>query len=475
MYTVVLAVLLFILPSVTQAATLSFSPANASVSTGATVTETIVVSSTNQALNAVSGTIFFPSDLLQVVSVSKVNSILSLWVQEPAFSNANGTITFAGIVPNPGYTGSRGQVISIQFRGKKVGTAEVTFTSASEVLANDGNGTNILTATPSATVTVTAAQPQTEPTPPSSSQKGDLTARITSSTHPDETQWYKLSHVVFDWTNAQGVTAVRLGYDKNAEGKPEVLYSDPISHKELDLTDGIWYFHVQEKDSGGWGPVSTHKIQIDTVPPLPFTLAFLNGTTTVQFGNTIAIQFTAADELSGIDHYGLAIDGKESTVSAEEGGRPYAISGDTGTHVLLVRAYDKAGNITTAEGTFSVVGDAPSSSPLFGFGWLALNYFSLVLVILSILGTLLFGVWYIRVHFSAYRRRLSRELGLTHTHVHKEFDNLKQAITEELLKLEHAKSARALTREEERLIARFKKLLDQSEQEIERDIENIPR
>jgi hypothetical protein len=37
------------------------------------------------------------------------------------------------------------------------------------------------------------------------------------------------------------------------------------------------------------------------------------------------------------------------------------------------------------------------------------------------------------------------------------------------------KSARALTREEERLINRFKKLLDQSEQEIEKDIESIPR
>lgn len=463
-------------PSVVQAATLDFSPIHTNASVGTTFTETIFVSSTNQAINAISGTISFPPELLQVISVSKANSLLSLWVQDPTFSNADGTISFSGIVPNPGFIGSPGRVFSIQFRAKKSGTAAIVFSASSQVLANDGNGTDILDDTNAASITLTAStQTPVSPSAPTTAST-DLLARITSSSHPDETHWYALPHAVFDWTNAQGVSAIRLGYDTTAGGKPTVLYSDPISHKELDLTDGIWYFYVQEKDSSGWGPISTYRVQTDTIAPLPFGVTFLNGTTTTKVGSTIAIQFTTRDELSGIDQYHVVIDGKETTVGAEEGSKPYAITGDIGTHTLLVRAYDKAGNVTTTvEEKFSIVGEEVEKVSLFSFGWLALNYLSFVLVALAILGTLLFGAWYIKTHFSAYRRRLNHQLGITEAHIHKKFDTLKDAITDEVLKLEKVKSARELTREEEVLIARFKKLLEQSEQEIEKEIEEIPR
>ena len=373
---------LFLLPSAAFAATLSFTPANTSVSVGATITETVWVSSTDQAMNAISGAISFPANLLQVVSVSTSNSVLTLWVQNPSFSNTDGTVTFSGVVPNPGYTGGSGRTVSIQFRGKKEGTATVAFSSSSQVLANDGNGTDILTNTSPATLTVvpsSAAAPV--PTAPATTNT-DLLAHITSSSHPDQTQWYSLSHAIFDWTNAQGVSAVRLGYDQNAEGTPIVLYTEPISHKELDLTDGIWYFHVQEKGfDGSWGPVASYRVQIDTVPPHPFTVAFPQGTTT-QSGSSISALFTAVDELSGIDHYQVAVDGKEFTVTADEGSQPYVVSAAPGAHMLLVQAYDKAGNVTTANGRFFITGGtAPSSSfDFFMFGWLAINYISLFLI-----------------------------------------------------------------------------------------------
>lgn len=469
-----LAFAVFLLPHTSLAAILSFTPVNTSVQVGDSFTVVVRVSSSDQAMNAVSGTLSFSTDLLRVSSVSKTNSVLTLWVQDPSFSNANGTIDFSGVVPNPGYTGTGGQVLSMIFVAKKTGTATLTFSSSS-VLANDGNGTNILTSANPTSVFITQTRAQPTPTP-SKPLDAVLLARITSSTHPDQTKWYKLSHAVFDWTNAQGVSAVRLGYDENASGKPSVLYSDPISHKELDLADSIWYFYVQQRGLSGWGPVSTYRVQTDTVPPDPFTVTFLNGTTTTKVGSTIAIQFATQDALSGIDYYQVVIDGKELIVGAEEGSKPYAISGNLGTHTLSVRAYDKAGNMTgTKEERFLVIGEEVAQNTLFSFGWLAVNYVSLILIALAILGTLLFGAWYIHTHFSAYRRKLRHQLGLTHTHIHKEFDNLRNAITEELLKLEQVKSERALTREEERLINRLKKLLDQSEREIESDIENIPR
>ena len=448
---------LFVLPSIASAASLDISPSNITTNVGGTVTETVFVSSADQAMNAVSGTISFPADLVQVVSISKANSVLSLWVQDPTFSNTDGTISFSGVVPNPGYIGSYGEIFSIKFRGKHSGTANVIFKpSLSEVLANDGNGTDILNKTGAASISVNAAAPSQ----PSSQTTEDLTAHITSSTHPDQTQWYKLPHAVFDWTNSQGVSAVRIGYDRDADGKPNVLYSTPISHKELDFADGIWYLHVQERNSNGWGPIASYRVQVDTVSPLPFSITFAYSTTTES--GTVAAQFTATDELSGIDHYQVSVDGNDFSVTADEGNRQYTLSASSGAHMLLVSAYDKAGNVTTENNRFAIAKNEMPREPfdLFAFGWLAVNYISIFLIAFAVGSTILFALWYGRVHISAYHHRLNRRLGIARNNVHKESDELREAITEEIFTLENMKSQRPLTREEERIAARFKKLLD---------------
>jgi hypothetical protein len=142
----ILAILLFILAAVpigAVAANLGFSPSTLTRTVGGTFSVSVYVSSPDKAMNAASGVVSFPIDKLEVVSVSKMNSVMNLWVQEPTFSNTKGTINFEGIALNPGYTGSRGTVIAVTFRTKSAGVANITFSSGS-VLANDGVGTNIL-------------------------------------------------------------------------------------------------------------------------------------------------------------------------------------------------------------------------------------------------------------------------------------------------------------------------------------------
>lgn len=103
----------------------------------------IMVSSPRQSINAISGVMLFPTDKLQVTSVSKIGSVLSLWVQEPSFSNSQGQVVFEGVVPNPGFSESNGRVLAVNF--KVVGTGEALIRLASgSLLANDGYGTNIL-------------------------------------------------------------------------------------------------------------------------------------------------------------------------------------------------------------------------------------------------------------------------------------------------------------------------------------------
>lgn len=149
------------------AASLRLSPASGSYASTRTFTVSVLVSSSDQAINAVSGRITFPTDVLQVVSVSKIGSVISFWVSEPSYSNNSGEVRFEGIVPNPGYTGSGGKIISITFRARTPGNALVRLGSAA-VLANDGNGTNVLTDLGHAEFTVTEAPvPEPEPLAPS--------------------------------------------------------------------------------------------------------------------------------------------------------------------------------------------------------------------------------------------------------------------------------------------------------------------
>lgn len=160
LFPVILFSILFF-PGGVFADTLSISPAAGIYSKGQTFSVRITVTS-GQAVNAVSAALTFPTDKLQVASVSKIGSILNLWVEEPSFSNTNGTVSLEGVVPNPGFAGSNGSVLTINFRAVGDGVANLRFASGS-LLANDGYGTNILRNRGTASYTINPASPAPEP------------------------------------------------------------------------------------------------------------------------------------------------------------------------------------------------------------------------------------------------------------------------------------------------------------------------
>ena len=136
--------LVFLVAPLAEAASLYVSPSSGNYGIGDSFTVGVYTNSSDQALNAVSGTLSFPTDKIEVTSVSKAGSIMSLWVSEPSFSNSAGTVSFEGIVLNPGYSGSAGKILSVTFHTKGGGSVPVNFATGS-ILANDGQGTNILT------------------------------------------------------------------------------------------------------------------------------------------------------------------------------------------------------------------------------------------------------------------------------------------------------------------------------------------
>lgn len=128
-----------------EAADLLLTPSSGEYAVGQEFSVTLYVDSKGELMNAASATVSFPKDTIEVLSVSHTNSIISYWVFGPDYSNQIGQVSFEGVVSNPGFNGSFGKVLTINFRAKREGSASVVFDDG-VVLANDGLGTNILQA-----------------------------------------------------------------------------------------------------------------------------------------------------------------------------------------------------------------------------------------------------------------------------------------------------------------------------------------
>mgnify|MGYP001586531558 CR=1 FL=1 len=146
------------IPSTGFAATLSVSPSGGVYSVGDRISLKVVVSSNDAPMNAVSGVMLFPSALFSIDSISKGGSILNFWVTEPFFSNSAGTVQFEGVSLS-GFQGSAGTVIVVNLRARKVGSGTVSFQSG-QILANDGQGTDITRDVIGGTFQIVAAKVQ---------------------------------------------------------------------------------------------------------------------------------------------------------------------------------------------------------------------------------------------------------------------------------------------------------------------------
>lgn len=145
-----------------SAAVLLALPSKGNFNVGDTIKVSLLINTIDQSINAVAGSLTFPSDKLEVASTSKDNSIINLWVQEPTLNDTGDAVTFSGVLPSPGFAGSAGQVLNVSFRVKGAGVAIIDIKDA-QVLANDGLGTNILAQVVPANLTLVPPVSQTNP------------------------------------------------------------------------------------------------------------------------------------------------------------------------------------------------------------------------------------------------------------------------------------------------------------------------
>lgn len=325
----------------TFAATLAFYPSAGTFTVGQTFTVSVLVSSPTQAVNAYSGDVAYPTNVLSLLSVSKAGSIVNFWSSEP--SGSAGDARFEGITVDPGYTGAAGKIVVLTFKAIAPGTANLKFSSSS-VLANDGQGTSVLEGSGTASFTITGKKVEPEVV--------TTTPILSSVTHPDSDAWYGVRVAEVDWQLPAGVTDVSYTTNANPNGLPYAFFGLVKSRFTPTLRDGVWYTHVRFKTANGVGPVAHFKTQIDGTAPTIVTVKELNeGDDAFK-----KLELYAEDALSGISGFGISIDGgEEKFVTAENNTATFETATLLrGTHTYTARAYDKAKNMIETTGTFEI-------------------------------------------------------------------------------------------------------------------------
>jgi hypothetical protein len=131
-------------PAATFAAKLYLEPSEEEYHQGDVFIEEIRLNTQGEYINTVEIDLSFPKDILEVKDLSRGNSILSLWIKEPSFSNQEGKISFIGGIP-AGYQGWDGLLAKIIFKVSDTPltseVARIKFLDTSQLLLNDGFGT----------------------------------------------------------------------------------------------------------------------------------------------------------------------------------------------------------------------------------------------------------------------------------------------------------------------------------------------
>ncbi len=338
---VLTCVLGFSLSTPVFAATLGFLPASGTFQTTQTFSVSVQVSSAEQAINAVSGTISFDPKLVEVTALSRSRSIVSYWAVEPTYSNKNGTISFEGVIPNPGFKGSGGKLFTLSVKAKQAASPDLRFTAGS-VLANDGAGTEVLSGMSKAQFTIKAETTDTKTT--TSKAVSFFEAVVTSPTHPDQSKWYRDNNPQFSWQLPSGIVKLGVAVDQNPTTEPQANSAQlTSSFVDRDMQDGAWYLHVRFVAFDGISKVAHYHFQIDTHKPE--MLAASIDAQAVR-GGILKLSLQAKDALSGLDHYTVAIDNTSPQVIPADQDS-FSTSGlVAGLHTVAIAAVDKAGNVS---------------------------------------------------------------------------------------------------------------------------------
>jgi len=337
---------IFGLTNIVQASIISINPQIKEFSTGETFLVEVHLNSEKEVINTVAATINYSNDLLEVEKISKGGSFLTLWAQEPAVEKSAGVIDLAGGIPG-GSLVLDGKILTITFRSKMAGVGEVNFGEKTKVLLNDGLGTETSLTTVSGIFTINQ----------------NTFIDIESPTHPDENSWYANNNFTVKWQMKKNAIYSYI-LSRQSDEEPDNNRESTTGQVNFsELNDGVYYFILKEKiDGGEWKIIGKRRGMIDTESQLPIETEISNDE--YLYGGQNFLIFSATDKGSGVDYYKV----QEGTYITDNAKSPYILQDQTRKDVIIITAYDKAGNFISYnlnENTYSNISDKSNEDNIF--------------------------------------------------------------------------------------------------------------
>jgi hypothetical protein len=463
----ILAVFFFTLyfhASSALASTINLSPSAGSYNVGDTIRVRVAVSST-VSINAVSGTISYPASLLSLTSISKAGSLVSLWAQEPSYSNASGTASFEGVILN-GYTGANGTVITLIFKAKSEGTASLNFTRAS-ILANDGNGTETVSGKGISSLSISKAIAKKEEPKPVVIVK-NTTIKIEEIKSPTD-------GLVKKFLVSPPEPVTDNAYTVSIDSLNNVSWIDDGKHifQAPELSSGIHTVRMSAKTKGGSNltgfiEFSTIAVMTPVITDYPVDLK----------ADQFLVLKGVADPLVGIQITITDMETNDATIGhadANDKGRWSFVSDEKmaiGTYSIMAKAITEEGieSSTSNPLTIEVTGKIFNKfmSKMHSFLSILTPVIALILLLVLII---IYGMYYI----NRVRIYLKKKILKTEKIIEKNFNILEEDISEEAAIFRKIKAGRPLSPSEKIFAHKFKKDIEAAEEVITKEVKDIEK
>ena len=166
---------------------------------------------------------------------------------------------------------------------------------------------------------------------------------------------------------------------------------------------------------------------------------------------------------------------KSFTVRSDQNGKFTFVSDERlsgGTYRLWAEVIDERGARSLPAEKLTIAVKRPTFLQL---GSRAVSLLAVVVPLLALVILLLFIAWYGWHKFSVFRKKLKKEVREAGSALHQAFGLLKEDIREQVKMLEKTRTKRELTDEEEEVIKRLKKDLDDAEKFVRKEIEDIEK
>lgn len=464
-----------------NAATLGFSSASSSYKVGDTINVKVYVNSSLKSINAISANIKYSNDILSLSSISKTGSIINLWAQEPLFSNTTGIASLEGVVLS-GYNGTSGNIVTLVFKAKTTGVASIKFNSGS-VLANDGNGTEVLSSKGTSTLNILAAQTPIIPSTPSSLKKITDNKEEVITKDPIEDTTIVISEIKnkssqyslnkFLITSPQPV--VDKSYTIQIDGMPSIIWVDDGTHvfQASDLVSGEHVIKVMAVDTNsdslsGFLNFSSTVLKIPTITYYPTDLyvdqfLVLKGITDPSVNVEIIIKNVLNGEII-TDRVTTNSDGKfiyvpENKIKA-------------GIYSVIARASVLSGVNSDYINPIQII------SKEYKFNFFVSKFGSYLVLLIPIIALIFFVIimiLYLSHHTKRIKKSLSKKFASTENIVSKSFDILGEDLDDEMTIFRKIRDGKLLTKDEQTFLIKFKKDIIEAEKIIQKELKEVEK